>query len=188
MMKFERLSLAGLVLITPQVFIDERGFFLESYNRREFAANGIGVDFVQANHSRSGKGILRGLHFQVSPFAQDKLVRVTRGKVFDVAVDLRPNSPTLGKYQAVELSAENKQMFFIPAGFAHGFLALSEVIDFQYQVSQFYQPQAERGIIWNDPDIGIDWPMATDLVVSDKDKKWPSLKEYLADGPITKGL
>lgn len=187
-MEFKKFPIPGLVLITPQVFGDDRGFFLEFYNQQEFMANGIGVSFVQANHSRSQKGVLRGLHFQQPPFSQDKLVRVTRGKVFDVAVDLRPNSATLGHYQAVELSEDNKQLFFIPAGFAHGFLALTDVVDFQYQVSQFYHPESEAGILWNDADINIDWPLKKDLLINQRDQNWPTLKEYLAGGPIKKGL
>ena len=171
------MRIAGLILIEPDVFGDERGFFLESYNKRKFAENGLDVEFVQDNYSRSQKGVLRGLHFQKYPFAQDKLVRVTRGKVFDVAVDLRPDSPTFGRWTAVILSEQNKKMFFIPRGFAHGFLSLSKIVDFQYKASNFYSPESERGIIYNDPDIGIAWPLKEGLIVAEKDKHWPRFLE-----------
>ncbi len=173
-MNFKKLKISGLIVVEPDVFGDERGFFLESYNREKFAKGGISVDFVQDNHSRSSRGVLRGLHFQKAPFAQDKLVRVVRGEVFDVAVDLRPDSPTLGQWEAVVLSEENKRMFFIPQGFAHGFLALSPLADFEYKVSNFYSPQDEMGIIFNDPEINISWPLAKEeLIWSAKDKNWP---------------
>ena len=174
-MIFEKLKIEGLVVIKPDVFGDDRGFFLESYNQKKFADGGIKVNFVQDNHSRSRRGVLRGLHFQKAPFAQDKLVRVTRGKVFDVAVDLRPDSPTFGQWAAVILSEENKKMFFIPQGFAHGFLALSEIVDFQYKVSNFYSQESEGGIIWNDPQVGIKWPLQRGIILSERDKKWPRL-------------
>jgi len=173
-MEFTRFEINGLVLVTPRVFGDERGFFMETYNKKEFARNGIRVSFVQSNHSRSSRGVLRGLHFQKGRFAQDKLVRVVRGRVFDVAVDLRPDSVTFGQWQGVELSEKNKQLFFIPKGFAHGFLALSDLADFEYQVSNFYQPDHEGGIIWNDSDINIAWPKINNLIVSEKDQKLPS--------------
>jgi len=174
-MIFEKLKIEGLVVIKPDVFGDDRGFFLESYNQKKFADGGIKVNFVQDNHSRSRRGVLRGLHFQKAPFAQDKLVRVTRGKVFDVAVDLRPDSPTFSQWAAVILSEENKKMFFIPQGFAHGFLALSEIVDFQYKVSNFYSQESEGGIIWNDPQVGIKWPLQRGIILSERDKKWPRL-------------
>ena len=176
-MEFKQLKITGLVLITPKVFGDERGFFMETYNKKEFAQNGIKVNFVQSNHSRSQIGVLRGLHFQKGNFAQDKLVRVTKGGVFDAAVDLRPGSATFGQWQGVGLSEKNKQLFFIPKGFAHGFLTLTDTVDFQYQVSSFYQPDSEGGVIWNDPDIGIDWPKVEKLIVSKKDQELPRLKE-----------
>ncbi len=173
-MNFKKLKISGLVLVEPDVFGDERGFFLESYHQKKFAEGGISVNFVQDNHSRSSRGVLRGLHFQKAPFAQDKLVRVVRGEVFDVAVDLRPDSPTLGQWEAVVLSEENKKMFFIPQGFAHGFLALSEVVDFEYKVSNFYSPESEMGVIFNDPQFNIFWPLAEEeLILSAKDKNWP---------------
>jgi len=176
-MEFARFKIDGLVLITPKVFGDERGFFMETYNKKEFFENGLRVNFVQSNHSRSVKGVLRGLHFQKGESAQAKLIRVVRGRVFDVAVDLRPSSATFGQWQGVELSEENKQLFFVPKGFAHGFLALSDMVDFEYQVDNFYQPEAEGGIIWNDPDINITWPKAGKLIISEKDRRLPSLAQ-----------
>jgi len=175
-MKFEKLSVDRLTVITPKVFEDDRGFFLESYNKKEFAKNNIDVNFVQNNHSHSSKGVLRGLHFQVEPFAQDKLVRVTRGKVFDVAVDLRKNSKTFGKWAGVELTEDNKKMFFIPKGFAHAFLTLSDNVDFTYKVSNFYSAEHDRGLLWNDSDIGIKWPIKNPIL-SEKDQKQPKLKD-----------
>jgi len=176
-MKFKELKIAGLVIIEPDVFGDERGFFFESYNKKKFFQNDIKVDFVQDNHSQSSKGVLRGLHFQRPPFAQAKLVRVTHGEVLDVAVDLRKGSKTFGDYQAVNLSADNKKMFFIPRGFAHGFLTLSETADFCYKVDNFYNKEADSGIIWNDPDIAVNWPEMENILLSAKDKQWPRLKE-----------
>ncbi|MFH1749525.1 MAG: dTDP-4-dehydrorhamnose 3,5-epimerase [bacterium] len=175
-MRFEPLSIDGLVVITPKVFEDDRGFFLESYNKKVFEENGIDVNFVQDNHSHSSKGILRGLHFQLEPFAQDKLVRVTRGKVWDVVVDIRKSSKTFGKWEAVELSEDNKKMFFIPKGFAHAFLTLSDNVDLTYKVSNFYSAEYDQGLLWNDPDIGIKWPIR-DPILSEKDKNQPKLKD-----------
>ncbi len=176
-MNFIKLDIPGLVIIEPSVFADDRGFFLESYNKKVFSENGIDVEFVQDNHSRSSKGVLRGLHFQKPPFAQDKLVRVTKGEVFDVAVDIRPDSPTFGRWSGTILSEDNKKMFFIPQGFAHGFLVLSDVADFQYKCSNFYSKESEGGVLWNDPQIGIDWPLKENLILSDKDKLWPLLQD-----------
>lgn len=169
-------KISGLIIIQPSAFGDDRGFFMESYSKKDFADNGINVEFVQDNHSRSTKGVLRGLHFQKPPFAQDKLIRCTQGKVLDVAVDIRPNSPTFAQYESVLLSEENKTMFFIPKGFAHGFLVLSDIADFQYKCSNFYNKESEGGIIYNDPEINIDWP-PTPYILSDKDKLWPTLSE-----------
>jgi dTDP-4-dehydrorhamnose 3,5-epimerase len=153
--------LPEVLLLEPTVFGDERGFFLESYNRRVFnAAVGHDVEFVQDNHSRSARGVLRGLHYQLPPHAQGKLVRVTAGRVFDVAVDVRRSSPRCGQWVGVELSAENHRQLWIPPGFAHGFVVLSGSADFLYKASGFYAPQAERTVIWNDPAIGIEWPNA----------------------------
>ena len=159
-MQVQNFSIQGLMLVTPDVYGDNRGFFMESYNVEKFKDIGIKCEFVQDNHSRSIKNTLRGLHFQTDP-GQAKLVRCVRGNVWDVAVDIRPDSPTFGKWQAVELSEENKQMFFIPAGFAHGFCVLSEEADFLYKVSSVYNAQTEAGIAWNDPDLDVKWPVST---------------------------
>ena len=174
-MIFQKTSIAGLLIIEPQKFSDERGFFFESYNQKVFAENGINLNFVQDNHSHSFKNVLRGLHFQKNPYVQDKLIRVVSGEVFDVAVDIRPDSPTYGKYQSVILSAENRQMFFIPAGFAHGFCVLSSEADFLYKCSSFYSKESEGGLIWNDPDLNIPWPIKNPIL-SPKDLSWPKLK------------
>lgn len=153
--------LPEVLLLEPRVFGDERGFFLESYNRRSFNdAVGHDVEFVQDNHSRSARGVLRGLHYQLPPHAQGKLVRVTTGRVFDVAVDVRRSSPRFGQWVGAELSAENSRQLWIPPGFAHGFVVLSDSADFLYKASGYYAPQAERAVIWNDPAIGIEWPGA----------------------------
>lgn len=177
-------GISGLCVIEPQVFGDERGYFMETYNYNDFAAAGIDCQFVQDNQSASKKGVLRGLHFQ-KEFSQDKLVRVVNGEVFDVAVDLREGSETFGKWFGVVLSAENKKQFFIPKDFAHGFLVLSDYAEFCYKVTDFYHPNDEGGIIWNDPGIGIEWPMPkgmseADLTLSEKDTKWGGIAEYRA--------
>lgn len=147
------------LILEPQVFGDARGFFLESWNRRTFAQLGLDVDFVQDNHSRSRQGVLRGLHYQVRQ-PQGKLVRVVAGAVYDVAVDLRRSSPTFGRWAGVKLSAENRRMFWVPPGFAHGFLVLTESADFLYKATDYYAPEQERTIRWDDPDLAIDWPLA----------------------------
>lgn len=157
-MKVEALAIPEVLLITPRVFGDARGFFMESWNRRAFAAAGLDLDFVQDNHSRSQQGVLRGLHYQIRQ-PQGKLVRVVAGAVFDVAVDLRRSSPYFGQWAGVTLSAENQQMLWVPPGFAHGFYVLSASADFLYKTTEFYAPEAERCVIWNDPDIAIDWPL-----------------------------
>ena len=183
-MKFDRLAIEGLILITPRVFDDERGFFLERYNRRVFLEQGgIDLDFVQDNHSRSTRHVLRGIHFQRPPFAQDKLVWVTRGAVLDVAVDLRVESPTFGQWQAVTLSEENRQMYLVPKGFGHAFLVLSDVADFQYKVSVPYSAAHDAGVRWDDPQIGVDWPVS-DPVLSAKDRGLPTLDELQARGEL----
>jgi dTDP-4-dehydrorhamnose 3,5-epimerase len=176
---FNNLKIQGLVEILPKVFEDPRGFFYESYNKKIFFDNGIDIEFVQDNRSRSNFNTLRGLHFQLPPFAQDKLVRVTSGEVLDVAVDIRANSPTFGQYETVSLSADKKNMFFIPKGFAHGFIVLSESADFEYKVSNFYSKEHDRGIVWNDPTINIDWNTDTPLL-SDKDSKLPFLQDIVS--------
>lgn len=178
----ETCEIEGLKVITPSVFGDERGYFMETYQQDEFAKAGIDVQFVQDNQSSSKKGVLRGLHFQIS-YPQDKLVRVVRGEVFDVAVDLRKDSKTYGKWFGVYLSEENKKQFFIPKNFAHGFVVLSETAEFVYKCSDFYHANDEGGIYWDDPQIGINWPLPEnmkkeDLIISEKDKKWPGISEY----------
>ena len=172
-------GIEGLCVITPAVHGDSRGYFMETYSQRDMEEAGIDVTFVQDNQSMSSKGVLRGLHFQKN-FPQDKLVRVINGEVFDVAVDLREGSKTYGKWFGVVLSAENKKQFFIPKNFAHGFVVLSDYAEFAYKCTDFYHPDDEGGIIWNDPDIGIDWPVEDEskLIFSDKDQKWPQFKDY----------
>lgn len=174
----ETCEIEGLKIITPKVFGDERGYFYETYQYEDYKAAGIPEVFVQDNQSASRKGVLRGLHFQ-KEFPQDKLVRVIRGEVFDVAVDLRKGSRTFGKWYGVLLSEENKKQFFIPKNFAHGFLVLSDYAEFCYKCSDFYHPGDEGGIRYDDPDIGVQWPIAPDmkLILSDKDTKWGGLKE-----------
>ena len=159
-MKVIETAIPGLLILEPKVFGDARGFFMESYNAKVFGdATGLAPDFVQDNHSRSARGVLRGLHYQIEQ-AQGKLVRAVRGSVFDVAVDLRRSSPTFGQWAGVELSEENKRQFWIPPGFAHGFLVTSDSADFLYKTTDYYAPQHERCVIWNDPDIGVEWPLA----------------------------
>lgn len=161
----------NVIIFEPKVFGDERGFFFESFNHKQFEeAVGRQVTFVQDNHSRSSKGVLRGLHYQLSPHAQGKLVRCTLGEVFDVAVDIRKSSPTFGQWVGVHLSAENKRQLWIPEGFAHGFVTLSDTAEFLYKTTNYYAPQSDRGIIWNDSDIAIDWPsLPNDFILSGKD-------------------
>lgn len=173
-------GIEGLYVIKPTVFADNRGFFMETYSKRDFEEIGITNDFVQDNHSKSTKGVLRGLHFQ-KEYAQAKLVRAIKGEVYDVAVDLRKNSNTYGKYYGVILSEENKLQFMIPRGFAHGFLVISEEAEFVYKTDDFYHPGDEDGILWNDPEIGIEWPLEKvggikNIIQSEKDKKWDTLK------------
>jgi len=173
--EFKKLDIPDVVLVIPKVFGDERGFFMETFKKSDFEKFGIKGDWVQDNHSRSKKGVLRGLHYQLEPKAQGKLVRVVRGMVFDVAVDIRKGSPWYGKWVGVILSEENKYMLWIPPGFAHGFLALeeSEVV---YKCTAEYAPELDRGIIWNDPEIGIVWPIENPIL-SPKDSKHPFLKD-----------
>lgn len=174
----ETCHIEGLKVITPTVFGDKRGYFMETYNYNDFKEAGIDQNFVQDNQSASKKGVLRGLHFQIN-YPQDKLVRVIRGEVFDVVVDMCEGSKTYGQWYGVRLSEENKKMFFIPKNFAHGFVVLSDYAEFAYKCTDFYHPNDEGGIIWNDAEIGIDWPIDqdTELIISDKDTKWPTLKE-----------
>ena len=174
---FEPQKIKDVILVKPKVFGDNRGFFLESYKKSDFFANGINVEFNQDNHSKSTKHVLRGLHYQESPYGQAKLVRCSRGRIYDVAVDIRPESKTFGEYVKVELSEENKHMLFIPEGFAHGFVVLSDIAELLYKASGEYAPNADRGIIWNDKDIGINWEIDFEPILSEKDSKQKTLKE-----------
>ena len=171
-------DIEGLYVIEPTVIKDERGYFVETYNQNDMKEAGLDMVFVQDNQSMSTRGVLRGLHFQ-KQFPQGKLVRVVRGKVFDVAVDLRSDSKTYGKWFGVELSAENMKQFYIPEGFAHGFLVLSDEAEFCYKCTDFYHPGDEGGLAWNDPEIGVEWPLeeGVDLIISEKDQKWKGLKD-----------
>lgn len=174
-------EIKGVFIIEPKVFGDNRGYFFESFSQREFESVIGPVTFVQDNQSRSSYGVVRGLHFQRPPHAQAKLVRVVKGKVLDVAVDLRKDSPTFGKYVAVELSDENHRQVFIPKGFAHGFSVLSEEAVFQYKCDEYYAPESEAAIAWDDQDLNIDWKVpAEDVVLSAKDRNHPSLKDYIS--------
>ncbi len=180
--KFIKTSIEGVYIVEPTVFGDERGYFMETYHAGEFKEAGLDFDFVQDNQSKSKKGVLRGLHFQYTQ-PQGKLVRVIKGEVFDVAVDLRKNSPTYGKWEGVVLSEENKKQFYVPEGFAHGFLVLSDEAEFTYKCTDFYNGDDEGGIMWNDPDINIDWPLESieEISLSEKDKQWKSFKEIDTD-------
>lgn len=178
---FEEQAIPGVFVITPQVFGDSRGYFMETYKKEPFEAAGIVGEFVQDNESSSSKGVLRGLHFQ-KEHTQGKLVRVTSGAVYDVAVDVRPGSPTFGKYVGVELSAEKKNMFYIPPGFAHGFLVLSDTAAFVYKCTDVYDPASEGGLPWNDPDVNVAWPpLDCGYKTSEKDGKHPGLREQSFD-------
>lgn len=178
--KVTNCEIEGLYVIEPSVFQDKRGYFMEVYNQTEFKEVGLDMTFVQDNESMSVKGVLRGLHFQ-KQFPQGKLVRVLKGSVYDVAVDIRPNSKTYGKWFGVELTEENKKQFYISEGFAHGFLVLSDEAIFSYKCTDFYHPEDEGGLLWNDSDIGIQWPISSDmeLIISDKDKLWKGIKELI---------
>ncbi len=175
----ETCEIEGLKVISPTVFPDDRGYFMETYNYNDYSAAGIDAVFVQDNQSASKRGVLRGLHFQIH-YPQDKLVRVLVGEVFDAAVDLRAGSATYGQWYGVRLSAENKKQFYIPKNFAHGFLVLSDYAEFAYKCTDFYHPNDEGGIAWDDPDIGIAWPIPDDtkLIISEKDRKWGSFRDY----------
>lgn len=180
---FTETSIEGVIIVDVKSYGDERGYFMETYKKPDFVAGGIDVDFVQDNQSSSTKGVLRGLHFQIN-HPQSKLVRVVSGEVFDVAVDLREGSPTYGKWEGVILSAENKRQFFIPRGFAHGFLVLSETAEFCYKCDDIYHPNDEGGLMWNDPAVGIEWPALqgdeefdeTKVILSEKDKVHPAFR------------
>ncbi|WP_395141327.1 dTDP-4-dehydrorhamnose 3,5-epimerase [Schlegelella aquatica] len=177
-MKIIPTEIPEVLILEPRVFEDERGFFMESFNQRLFDdAVGTHYDFVQDNHSRSKKGVLRGLHYQLPPHAQGKLVRVTAGAVFDVAVDIRKSSPTFGKWVGVELSADNRRQLWIPPGFAHGFLVLSETTDFLYKTTAYYNSGADRCVRWNDPSLNIRWPILEEPLLSNKDQSAPLLAD-----------
>lgn len=181
---FTETSIDGVLVVDATAYGDERGYFVETYKRPDYVAGGIDAEFVQDNQSSSTKGVLRGLHFQIE-HPQAKLVRVVSGEVFDVAVDLRPGSPTYGRWEGVVLSAENRRQFFVPRGFAHGFLVLSDVAEFCYKCDDVYHPGDEGGLMWDDPEIGIEWPILEDMeiVLSEKDKAHPGL-EVLCSGPL----
>lgn len=178
-MKAMPTRIPDVMVVEPKVFGDARGFFYESFNQAAFnAATGTAFTFVQDNHSRSSQGVLRGLHYQLPPHAQGKLVRVVRGAVWDVAVDIRQGSPTFGQWVGQELTEDNHKQFWIPPGFAHGFVVLSESADFLYKTTNYYAPQSDRGIAWNDPDLDIAWPnLGMDFVLSDKDRQQPALRQ-----------
>lgn len=176
-MQVIRTDIPDVLVLEPRVFGDARGFFMESYNAREFAAaSGLHVSFVQDNHSRSARGVLRGLHYQIRE-PQGKLVRVTRGRVFDVAVDLRRSSPTFGRWTGAELSEENNRQMWVPEGFAHGFVVLSDSADFLYKTTSYYAPEHERCLIWNDPAVGVEWPFPDAPLLSEKDRAGLPLAE-----------
>ncbi|HPW77152.1 MAG: dTDP-4-dehydrorhamnose 3,5-epimerase [Candidatus Omnitrophica bacterium ADurb.Bin292] len=178
-MNFIQTEIEGVVVIEPRIFPDPRGCFFESYRKDFFRQNGIPDDFVQDNNSVSARGVLRGLHFQIEPKAQAKLIRVVRGSVYDVAVDLRQGSKTYARYFGTVLSGENRKMLYIPKGFAHGFCVLEDETEFFYKCSEFYSPEHERGIIWNDPEISIAWPrLDCDFILSEKDCHYPTLKNF----------
>ena len=178
-MQIRETTIAGLVEIFPRVFSDDRGMFFESFNKQVFEKHGLPVDFVQDNQSFSKKGVVRGLHFQKAPFAQGKLVRVISGRVLDVAVDIRPGSPTFGKYEIFELRSDINNIAYVPEGFAHGFVALEDTV-FSYKCTNIYNKESESGILWNDPDLGIDWGV-TDPIVSEKDEILPTFKSLFSE-------
>lgn len=175
--EFEELEIKGVILVKPKVFGDKRGFFMESYKKSEFYQNGIDVEFVQDNHSKSSQGVLRGLHYQAKPKAQAKLVRCIKGKIYDVVVDLRKSSATFGKWLKVELSETNNYMLFIPEGFAHGFVVISDEAELLYKTNTEFSPEHDRGLLWCDKDINIDWGIDFEPILSEKDKNQPTFKE-----------
>jgi len=181
--EFKKMQIPDVILIKPKVFEDERGFFMETYKKEDFEKAGIKGNFIQDNHSKSKYGVLRGLHFQKEPYAQAKIVRCIRGIIYDVAVDIRENSPYFGKYVGVILSEFNKYQLYIPKGFAHGFVVLSDEAEVTYKVDNVYAPDYESGLIWDDPSINIEWPI-DEPVISEKDKKWLTLKELEKRGEL----
>ena len=179
--EFEKQKIEDVILVKPKVFGDNRGFFMETYKKSEFFKNGIKIEFNQDNHSKSTAHVLRGLHYQKAPYGQAKLVRCTRGRIYDVAVDIRPQSKTFGQYVKVELSEDNKHMLYIPDGFAHGFVVLSDEAELIYKASGEYNAQADSGLLWSDKDINIDWEIDFEPILSEKDKKQKSFKEIFAE-------
>ncbi len=177
-MNFVKTDIPGVMIVESEVFGDDRGFFAETFHSGKFADHGINAEFRQDNHVRSAYGVLRGLHFQNPPFAQGKLLKAVVGEIFDVAVDIRDNSPTFGRWVGVTLSAENKRQLYIPPGFAHGYCVTSEISEVIYKCTELYHPESEGGIRWNDPEIGIKWPVA-DPLLSDKDQKQPYFRELV---------
>lgn len=175
--EFVKQKIEDVILIKPRVFGDNRGFFMETFKKSEFAQNGITNDFIQDNHSKSSKGVLRGLHYQAAPYSQAKIVRCVKGRIYDIAVDIRPNSKTFGQYVKAELSEENKNMLYIPRGFAHGFVALSDEVEILYKADNEYAPNHDRGVLWCDKDLNIDWEIDFEPLLSEKDQKQPTLKE-----------
>lgn len=173
-----KMTIPEVLLLIPKIYPDSRGFFLESYNKKEFAELGILIDFVQDNFSRSFKGVLRGLHYQADPMAQGKLVRCVRGEIFDVAVDIRKGSPNYGKWVSANLSEENQHQFYVPPGFAHGFCVLSDIADVMYKTTNFYVPSLDRGVLWSDKTININWPV-DNPILSEKDNNLPNLADAL---------
>lgn len=180
----EKTEIPGVVIVTPQIFGDERGFFMESYNQKRFQENGIPEFFVQDNHSRSRRGVVRGLHFQKN-FPQGKLVRCIRGDILDVILDIRIGSPTFGKVITIPLTEENKKQVWVPAGLAHGFVVLSDIAEFLYKVTDFYHPEDEKGVLWNDPALNIDWQVE-EAILSAKDKELPTFEKARKDFPLFK--
>ena len=181
--EFEDLNIPGVFLIKPRIFRDDRGFFLETYKKEDLKKVGIDSEFVQDNYSRSEYGVLRGMHFQREPCAQAKIVQCIRGAIYDVAVDLRRDSPTLGKYASYILSEDNRYQLYVPRGYAHGFLVLSDIAEVMYKVDSPYSPECEGGLIWNDQDVNIPWPI-DDPVLAERDQSWPDLKNLIRDGGL----
>jgi len=174
--EFEKLALEGLILVTPKVYSDNRGFFQECYKKSDFVKNGIDCEFVQDNHSKSSKGVLRGLHYQAKPMAQSKLIRCIKGEILDFAVDIRPDSKSFKKWIKVELSEENRNMLFVPEGFAHGFVVLSDEAEMIYKINREYSPEHDRGFLWSDDEINVDWDIENPIL-SEKDKSQPKFSE-----------
>ncbi len=181
-MEVKKTDIEGVLIVEPKVWGDDRGYFFESFNARDFAEKtGLNITFVQDNESKSRYGVLRGLHFQLPPYTQSKLVRCVKGRVLDIAVDIRKGSPTYGKWVSCELTEDNHRQFFVPKGMAHGFCVLSEEAVFQYKCDDFYHPEAEGGIAWDDPDIAVQWPLPSeDISLSERDKHHPNFKEFIS--------